>query len=220
MDYRMLYCFPFFLSAALIFVVALFTLGRVNVRGGWYLTGVCLASTVWAASEGMLYFGFDIGTNMFITKFQYLGITSVPPLVLLFVMSVFGFDSWVNRKTHLFFFLMAVFVILLVWTNPLHHLFFTESYPIKSGSFAMLGLKHGPLWKVVLLYHYALIGILAIILLHQMVAASGYHRYQAAVILVKLVKLGLVRAPGQAGTGHRLGIVKLKPLVAGHSQHK
>ena len=194
MDYRMLYCFPFFLSAALIFVVALFTLGRVNVRGGWYLTGVCLASTVWATSEGMLYFGFDIATNMFITKFQYLGITTVPPLVLLFVLSVFGFDSWVNRKTHLFFFLMAVFVILLVWTNPLHHLFFTESYPISSGPFPMLGLKHGPLWKVVLLYHYALVAVLTVILLHQMVAASGYHRYQAVVILVAVAFVCLCNA--------------------------
>ena len=194
MDYRILYCFPFFLSAALNFIVAVFTLGRVNVRGGWYLAGVCLASTAWALSEGMLYFGLDIGTNMLITRFQYLGIASVPPLVLLFVLSVFGFDSWINRKTHMLFFLTAAAIVLLVWTNPLHKLFFVDYYAIPSGPFMMLGLKHGPLWWAVLLYHYALVAVITVILLRQTVTSSGYHRSQAAVILVAVAFVWLCNA--------------------------
>lgn len=194
MNYRILYCFPFFLSAALIFIVALFTLRRVKARGGWYLTGVCLASTAWAISEGMLYFGLGIGTNLLITRFQYLGIATVPPLVLLFVLTVFGFDSWVNRKTHMLLFLAAAAVVLLVWTNPLHRLFFVDHYAIRSGSFVMLGLKHGPFWWAVLLYHYALVVVVAVILLGQTVRSAGYHRSQAAVILAAVAFVWLCNA--------------------------
>ena len=184
MDDRILYSFPFFLSAILIFITALFTFRRVSVRGGWYLAGVCLASTVWAVSEGMLYLGFDIETNIFITKLQYFGIATVPPLTLLFCLSVFGFESWVNRKTHLLLFIITAAIVLLVWTNPLHKLFFPEYYTIQSGPFPMLGLKHGLLWWVVISYHYSIVAVLSIILLHRVLTSSGYQRSQAGVVLV------------------------------------
>ena len=194
MNYRILYCFPFFLSATLIFVAALYAFRRVNTRGGWNLIGVCMASTVWAISEGMLYFGLDIETNLLITKFQYFGIASLPPLTLLFCLSVFGFESWVNRITHLLLFLIAAIIVLLVWTNPLHKLFFTEYYLIHPGPFPMLGLKHGPMWWTVIMYHYSLIAVMSIILLRQMITSSGYYRSQAGVILLAVAFVWVINA--------------------------
>ncbi len=194
MDYRILYCSPFFLSATLIFIVALFAFRRINTKGGGYLISVCMASTVWALSEGMLYFGLDIESNMLITKLQYLGIASLPPLALLFCLSVFGLESWNNRFTHLLLFLIAAIIVVLVWTNSLHLLFFTEYYTIQSGPFPMLGLKHGPLWWMVILYHYSLIAVLSIILLRQIITSSGHYRSQAGVILVAVAFVWLINA--------------------------
>ncbi len=184
MNYRLLYCFPFFLSAALIFIAAIFTFRRVNARGGWYLVSLCLAAAVWATSEGMLYLGLGIKTNILISKLQYFGIAPLPPLALLFGLSTFGFDSWTNKRARLGLFLIAAITVLLVWTNPLHKLFFTEYYTIQTGPFPMFGLRHGPLWWVVTIYHYSLMAFLVIILLHQIVTSSGYHRSQAGVILI------------------------------------
>jgi PAS domain S-box-containing protein len=194
MNYRLLYCFPFFLSAALIFIAALFTFRRVNARGGWYLACLCLAATVWAASEGMLYLGFTAGTDILISKFRYFGIVPLAPLGLLFVLSAFGFGSWIKKKLGLAFFLIAAVAVLVVWTNPLHKLFFTEYYPILTGPFPMLGVDHGPLWWAVTAYHYILLGILVIILLHQIVTSSGYQRSQAGVILIAVAIVWFVNA--------------------------
>jgi len=99
LDDRLLYSFPFFISAFLIFIVALFTIKRVNVRAGWYLFGVCLSATIWAISEGALYLGLDIETNMLLTKFQFFGIVFLPPLALLFGASVFNIEFLSDRKT-------------------------------------------------------------------------------------------------------------------------
>jgi PAS domain S-box-containing protein len=184
MDYRILYCFPFFLSAALILIVTLFVFQRVNVKGGWYLAFAGLAATVWAGSEGLLYLGLDTETNMLITKIQYLGVAPLPPCMLLFGLCHFGYESWADRKTGLPLLLIAVGIVVLVWTNPLHELIFTDYYPIHTGPFPMLGLQHGPLWWVVLLYHYFLLVILSIVLIHQIVSASGFQRSQAGMILV------------------------------------
>ena len=128
MDPRVIYCTPFFIAAMLIFVAALFTYRLRRVRGAWYLTFVCLAASVWAVSEGMLYFGLDIESNILITKLQYFGITPLPPLALLFVISIFGFESWITRTRLFLLFLIALIIIILVWTNPMHKLVFTTYY--------------------------------------------------------------------------------------------
>jgi PAS domain S-box-containing protein len=184
MDPRVIYCTPFFIAAMLIFVAALFTYRLRRVRGAWYLTFVCLAASVWAASEGMLYLGLDIKSNILITKLQYLGITPLPPLALLFVISIFGFEYLINRTRLLLLFLIAMIIIILIWTNPIHKLIFTDYYTIDSGPFPMLGLKHGLLWWIITFYHYSLIAILSVVVLFEVFSSASFHRSQAVLILV------------------------------------
>ena len=184
MDSRIIYSTPFFVAAILIFVVALFVYSRRKARGAWYLTLVCLSASVWATSEGMLYFGLDIESNMLITNLQYFGITPLPPLALLFGLSIFGFESLINRRRLFFFFFIAIIIIILVWTNPIHKLIFTDYYTIDSGPFPMLGLKHGPLWWIILVYQYSLIAVLTIVLLFEVLTCVSFHRAQAGLILV------------------------------------
>jgi PAS domain S-box-containing protein len=188
------YCTPFFVSAILIFVVALFTYHRRRVRGAWYLTFICLAASVWAATEGLLYLGLDIKSNMLITKLQYLGIAPLPPLALLFVISFFGFESWITRTRLLLLFLIATAIIILVWTNSLHNLIFTEDYTIDSGPFPMLGLKHGLMWWIIIVYHYFLLAMLSIVLLRQIFTSAGLHRSQAGVLMAAVTIVWMVNA--------------------------
>ncbi len=159
MDPRAIYCTPFLVAATLIFVVGIFAYRRRQVRGAWYLTLVCLAASVWAATEGLLYLGLDTESNILITKFQYLGITLLPPLALLCGISLFGLDYLINRSGLLLLLLGAVTITVLVWTNPIHKMVFTDYYTIDSGPFPMLGLRHGLLWWIMLFYHYSLIGV-------------------------------------------------------------
>ena len=155
---------------------------------------VCLAATIWAITEGMLYLGFDIETSMLITKVQYFGIAALPPFALLFGLSIFGLESWISRVIRLALFIIAVTIVLLVWTNPLHRLIFTEYYPIQTGPFPMLGLKHGSMWWAIILYHYFLVAVLSIILVRQVVTSSGYYRSQAGIMVVAVVFVWLSNA--------------------------
>jgi len=146
MDPRVIYCAPFFSAAAFIFTVALFAFPRRQVRGGWYLILVCLAAALWAATEGLLYLGLDIQANLLITYIQYLGIAPLPPLALLFVLAVFGFATWATRKLVTTLLGIAAVIILLVWTNPQHHLVFVNTYEITAGPLPMFAITH--LFKV------------------------------------------------------------------------
>ncbi len=194
MDPRVVYCTPFFVAAMLIFIVALFTYRRRRARGAWYLTLLCLAASVWTASEGMLYLGLEAENNMLITKLQYLGIAPLPPLALLFVLSVFGFESWITRTKLFLLFLIAATIIALVCTNSLHNLIFTDFYIIDTGPFPMLGLKHGLLWWLIIVYHYSLLTVLSIILLHQVLTSISFYRFQAGVSLAAVTVVWVVNA--------------------------
>ncbi len=194
MDPRVNYCTPFFVAAIFIFSVALFAYPRRRVRGGWYLILACLAAAVWAATEGLLYLGLDLETNMFITYMQYLGVAPLPPLVLLFVLSVFGFNAWLSRFKIALLYIIAAIIIVLVWANPLHRLVFVDYYIISSGPFPMIGLEHGPLWWIIIGYHYILLAVLSLILLQQVLTSSGFHSSQAGVILIAVVIVWIINA--------------------------
>jgi PAS domain S-box-containing protein len=194
MDPRVIYCTPFFVAAMLIFTVALVTYRRRRARGAWYLIFVCLAASFWAASEGMLYLGLGIESNILITKLQYLGIVSLPPLALLFGISIFGFESWITRTRLFILFIIALLIIILVWTNPIHELVFTNYYTINSGPFPMLGLKHGPLWWMIILYHYSLTAGLSLVVLFEVLSSNSLHRTQAGIILMAITVVWVFNA--------------------------
>jgi signal transduction histidine kinase len=194
MDPRVTYCVPFFSAAAFIFTVALFAFQRRQVRGGWYLIWVCLAAALWAATEGMLYLGLDVRANLLITYIQYLGIAPLPPMALLFVLTVFRFDTWVTRKQVTVLLGIAAVIILLVWTNPQHHLMFVNTYEITNGPFPMLGLEHGILWWLIIGYHYALLALMSVLLIREMLTSSGFRSSQAGLILVAVSTVWFVNA--------------------------
>lgn len=194
MDPRITYSTPFFIAAVFIFTVTLFAFQRRQFRGGWYLIWVCLAAALWAATEGMLFLGLDIRANLLITYIQYLGIAPLPPLALLFVLTVFGLDTWVTRKQATALLGIAAIIILLVWTNSQHHLMFANAYEITSGPFPMLGLGHGILWWLIIGYHYALLALISLLLIRQILTSAGFRRSQAGVILVAVSTVWFVNA--------------------------
>ena len=199
MDPRIPYIAPFFIAAAGIFFVALRAWPRRKARGGWILFFTCLASAHYAFTEGLLYFGSDVETNMWITRMQYFGITPLPPLILLFVLNVFGFESYIKKWFIVGLFSIAALNVILVWTNPLHRLYYSACYTIDSGLFPMLGLEHGPLYWLSISYDYLLLLFISLVLVRQMVSTSSYHQGQAGVILVSVLVFWILNAVYIAG---------------------
>ncbi len=194
MDLRVGYYTPFFVAAILILIIAIFIYKRRRVAGSWYLIFVCITASFWATTEGLLFLGSDLKTNMLIVKFQYLGIAPLSPLCLLFILTFFGFNSWITSKRLFLLSVIAVSIIILVWTNSLHNLIFTDIYTIDSGPFPMLGLKHGILWWIILGYHYCILAIISIILLYQSFYSVGFYRSQAVLLLVAVANVWIANA--------------------------
>ena len=90
--------------------------------------------------------------------------------------------------------MVSAAIIVLVWTNALHHLVFADFFIIDEGPFPMLGLVHGPVWWLIVAYHYFLVVVLTIVLLYQMVIGSGFQRHQAGVCLAAVLFIWIANA--------------------------
>ncbi|MEW6265334.1 MAG: histidine kinase N-terminal 7TM domain-containing protein [Thermodesulfobacteriota bacterium] len=186
MDVRVLFWLPFFIAGASIFGVAVYAWFRRSIAGAILLIPLCLCSSWWSVFEGLLYFGLDAETNLLITKLQYVGMVWVAPLTLLFVMNLFAKRTWNRPRYYLPLFLASAAVLVLAWTNDLHGLIWPSYWTIETRPFPMLGLTHGPLFWVSILYYYLCLGAATIILVHQAVTAAPVFRVQARVILAGL----------------------------------
>ncbi|MFO7963512.1 MAG: histidine kinase N-terminal 7TM domain-containing protein [Desulfobacterales bacterium] len=196
---RMLYSLPFFISAASMVIIALFISRSRRMRATGYLLFLCLAASLWAATDGLLFLGFDLSTDRVILYFQYIGIISMPPAVLLFVLSAFGHESWITPIRRRLLIGIAVFFMLLVWTNPLHHLLFAKIYIVDSGPIRMLGLNRGPVWGVFIGYHYVLLALTCAFLLVEMLTSPFIERARAGVLLAAVFIAFLFNAVSVSG---------------------
>lgn len=188
------YSAPFFLSAILVFIVALVCFARRQRRGAWYLTLTLVLGGLWAAFEGALYLGLSMDVNLAFNYLQFLAVAPLTPMALLFALAVFGHDRWLKPARILLLYILAPVMVLLAWTDPWHHWVYPQRYLIDSGSLPMLGLSHGPLWWGIIAYQYLLLTLLAVVLVRQVGISSRMGRAQALVILVALGVVWLLNA--------------------------
>ena len=114
---------------------------------------------------------------------EYLGVSFVGPLWLLLALETSGIRS--RRISVLLSCLFAEsFVILaMVWTNDLHHLFYSSMALEKRGTFSVSLLGHGPLYWVNLMTLNACLVAADIVLLVRASKAPGLYRKQAAMLV-------------------------------------
>lgn len=192
MSQRLIYSVPFFIAALSIFIVALFAFRRRKIRGAWFLTLVCLSGAVWAAFEGLRNVGLDLKTDMLATYAQYLGVIPLSGLSLFFGLSVFGYDRWVNRSNILIFILITGALLVLVWTDPLHHLVYTRFYLITHKPFPIQGFERGILGWIIIGYLYVFTSVLGALLIKVVLTTSGIMRSQASVVLAAVCVVSIV----------------------------
>lgn len=95
----------------------------------FYFVMLMLASGIWAFFS-IFWLILPIGWSMFFTFLSFLGVTSIPPLLLL--SSLQYTRPHLNLKTahHYLLWTIPVVTMLLIFTNPLHGLVWPDIFPV------------------------------------------------------------------------------------------
>lgn len=141
-------------------------------------------------------------------KLTYVGAVSAPVAFLATVLSFTNRSGWLTRKVYALLLLIPALTIILMWTDPWHHLFFGD-YPLTSRGSIYNG---GPWFYVNLAYLYGLILTGCLLLIQAHFHSAQIYKRQIYIMLTGallpwLVNFILLFVPYSAGR------LDLTPLV-------
>ncbi len=143
-----------------------------------------LAVSLWSFGSALQVSSADLQTQMFAGMLQYPGIITVPVAWLLFSFEYSGREHWITRQNLLLLFIVPAISIVLVATNPLHHLYYQAVTQQAIGGLVYIDYSYGPFFWFYLIYSYLIIYIAIMFILQRFVYTSGLYRGQMMAILI------------------------------------
>ncbi len=155
---------------------------RLKVVGAWPLLGLGLAVSEWALAYAMELASRDLSMQIFWGKVQYFGIASISVFFFLFAVTYTQSRVLSSRWLWLVW-IVPLTCIVLVWTNELHHLIWTEVLQKDFGSYVMASFGHGPAFYLFVAYSYVMLLAGTVILFRQAVRVRREFRGQTFLML-------------------------------------
>ncbi len=134
-----------------------------------------IISIFWLA---ITYIFESIGTNLswklFWLNLQLISFTTIPPLWAAFILVYVGKTHWLTRRRVLMVATTSFTLLLLIWTDPFHHLAWVNFHLVEYHSWLFLVVDYG-------LVNYVYIGFNYILAITTVFAAIGYWRERTGV---------------------------------------
>ncbi len=118
----------------------------------------------------------DMDTLMYIDAISYISTCNLP-VILFFISSIYE-NKETNLKKYWYLFIIPILSIIIIFTNPLHHLF-CKSYAIN-----VADVQLGPYFYVHMLYTYLLILVAFIKLIKSSISKAGFLSFGTILIIL------------------------------------
>lgn len=165
-------------------LVALYAWWR-GVHNSQSLIVLKVALFVWLVGYGFEIGSLDIGSKVFWSQVQYLGIVTVPVAWFVFAMIYTGRERWIQPLNLALLAMVPLVTLVLVWTNGLHGLIWERTAIGPSGTF--LALDYGPWFWVNAAYSYSMVLLGAGLIVSGMSRAVYLYRRQSLALMVAAV---------------------------------
>lgn len=156
---------------------------RRAAPGARPLALINVAASLWALIYALMWASPVLGEEIFFLNVTFIGVVVIPTAYLVFVLQFSGNDNWLTPRRLALLCIEPLLMIILVWTNPFHHSFYTSFSQVQNGSFVVLHWVRGPWFWVNVAYSYPLLLVAFIILLRAFLRSSGPYRWQAGITL-------------------------------------
>ena len=104
--------------------------------------------------------------------------------LLLFALAYTGYDGFITRKTVAGLLVVPAAVVVAVWTNPWHGLFWADHSFVTAGGLTVEDPTWGPLFWVAVVYGYVLVAVAAALLVRLVYQSDYLYTDQSALLLV------------------------------------
>jgi len=165
-------------------LISLILFQRLQQRSILWFALMMLGSALWAISYSLELSSSSLDEMLFWINYEYIGIGSIPALWILFVMHYIGKKEWLNGKSLVAIFFFPVVVLILVWTNPWHHIHYSSTTVDASGPFPLLSIVPGPWYHIHTAYFYFMLAMGMVLLFRYYSKSEPIYRKQTRTILI------------------------------------
>lgn len=173
----------FLFSAVATAALALVCWRRWKSPAAPYFTLLFCAATVWNLGDAGEFLSVTPAAKFLCVCVEYPGMVVVPVAWFLIVLYYTGYSRYLTGKTIPLLYAIPALTVAMVWTNPLHHLYYTSIVSIlEQGTFVGLYL-HGPFFWLFITYAYGLAVVGLFLVLSRFWTSHAIYRYQMAILL-------------------------------------
>ncbi len=183
MSFRLLFTTVLLLSGASTLVLAVFAYRNREIPGALPFAGLSAARAYWAFVCAVRRQVTDPDLRIALLQLQWLAHPMIPLFLFLFGLNYTGNDELMSARTVAVVAAIPTVVVLAAWTNPWHHLLWTDQTIHMVEGMAVLVPTYGPLFWINIVYGYG-IEMIAIAVLVRLVYQSDYlYADQSALLL-------------------------------------
>jgi len=156
---------------------------RQRDRPGAALFGTAMVFvTLWSVAD-VLALTETLASHVFWERIQWIGISVIPLFLFLFIAEYTGYGSVRSWRVLPLLVVIPAITLLLVWTNPSHHLMWAEPEPVRHAGVVTIPATLGPWLWVYTAYSYTLI-VIGFVLLVRLVVVSEYLYFDQSLSIV------------------------------------
>lgn len=145
------------IASIISFVLSLFAWKRKNLTLSDALGWLLMSVSVWSFFYGVELASSGLLAIRICIVFEYLGISTISVLWLIFSARYSGNDQWLSWKNSVLLFLVPFISVVLVATNPYHHLFYAVSDVAYRDGLFYHKIDPGPFYWLHIIYSYSLL---------------------------------------------------------------
>jgi PAS domain S-box-containing protein len=163
--------------------VAYYAWSHRSVSGAAALTFLALSAGLWTSGYALEIAGADVWTKVLWSKVQYIGVTTVPLLWLVFCYNYFNQNRLLPLRAVAALGVVPLITLGLVFTAESHDLIW-RAYEIDyAGTISYLDVTHGPFFWIYLVYGYFLLLIGTYFIIRLISHKHGLYRGQIIALI-------------------------------------
>ena len=179
-EQNLLYATLLLIAALSTTVIAAIVWQRRENPSARVLLWLTVAMVWWDMAYAFHWMGLAQPVKFFWLDATYAGVVMVPLLFLIFILNFTNQTHWLKSRLVWLLLIEPLITLVVLWTDPYHHLFFGGFRQADSGAI----LNGGPFYWINIVYSFSLILIAYLILLLKFRKETALYRLQAATILI------------------------------------
>lgn len=148
---------------------------------------VMLCVSVWSLVYGLEILLPTLFEKQIAVNIEYIGIVCMPVYLFFFALDFTGRSHILTPKIRAVVWFIPVLALILIWTNPWHHLMWDMESIIQVGELRLFNARFGTLFWLHTAFSYGFFAISGLMLIMEFLQRPGVYRVQISFVILALL---------------------------------